>query len=126
MIVSHDAQIARQVQRVVAIRDGKTSSEVVRTTAVRPVEEGAAVEEVHHLTEYVVLDSAGRLQVPREIRERYNISDRVILEETDEGLVLRPVVREGALAVKPLVEPDEAPPVKKKGLLGVFGRKKKK
>lgn len=119
VIVSHDPQIARQVHRVVAIRDGKTSSEVVRTTTSNEGANGEADQEHHTLTEYVVLDSAGRLQVPREIRERYNISDRVILEETEEGLVLRPVIREGANTVAPLVPPDEPPP-KKKGLFGLF------
>jgi ABC-type lipoprotein export system ATPase subunit/bifunctional DNA-binding transcriptional regulator/antitoxin component of YhaV-PrlF toxin-antitoxin module len=128
VIVSHDAQIARQVHRVVAIRDGKTSSEVVRRAA-EPLPEGEehTEETSHTLTEYVVLDSAGRLQVPREVRERYNIGDRVILEEVDGALVLRPVQREGEPAITPLVEPDDAPPPPKKGLLGTLlsrGRKR--
>jgi len=128
VIVSHDAQIARQVQRVVAIRDGKTSSEVVRRAAA-PLAEGVerTEENSHTLTEYVVLDSAGRLQVPREMRERYNIGDRVILEEVDGALMLRPVLREGGSAVTPLIAPDDAPPPAKKGLFAnLLGRGKKR
>ena len=60
-----------------------------------------------------MLDSAGRLQVPKEVRERYGIGDRVRMEETAEGLLLRPVA--GAEApVKRLAEPDEKPPPNKK------------
>jgi ABC-type lipoprotein export system ATPase subunit len=127
VIVSHDAQIARQVHRVVAIRDGKTSSEVVRRAAA-PLAEGVerTLENSHTLTEYVVLDSAGRLQVPREVRERYNIGDRVILEEVDGALMLRPVQREGQAVVTPLVDAEDAPPPPKKGFLGnLIGRVRK-
>lgn len=125
VIVSHDPQTARHVHRVVAIRDGKTSSEVVRRATTVENEHGEH-EEKHHLTEYVVLDSAGRLQVPKEIRERYKISDRVILEETEEGLILRPVVREGASVVTPLVEPDDGPPPRKNLFTKLMGRARKK
>jgi putative ABC transport system ATP-binding protein len=125
VIVSHDPQIARHVHRVVAIRDGKTSSEVVRRATTVENEHGEHEEE-HHLTEYVVLDSVGRLQVPKEIRERYKISDRVILEETEEGLMLRPVVREGAAAVVPLVEPDDGPPPRKTFFSKLMGKGRKK
>jgi AbrB family looped-hinge helix DNA binding protein len=126
MIVSHDAQIARHVQRVVAIRDGKTSSEVVRTLTA-PAADGHIHSEAesHTLTEYVVLDSAGRLQVPKDIRERYNIGDRVILEETENGLMLRPVERSGAQALAPLVEPDDAPPPRKSLLGSLLNRMKR-
>ena len=42
IIVSHDQTIARHVDRVVAIRDGKTSSETVRQTVSRAAAAGAA------------------------------------------------------------------------------------
>ena len=46
IIVSHDQTIARHVDRVVAIRDGKTSSETVRqTVAAQPAVEGEAQAE---------------------------------------------------------------------------------
>jgi len=63
VIVSHDTSIAQHVDRVVAIRDGKTSSETVRQSATDSThpETGEAFDEV------VLLDSAGRLQVPQRI-----------------------------------------------------------
>jgi hypothetical protein len=40
--------------------------------------------------ELLVLDSAGRLQIPREHLERYKIQRRVQLEETRRGILIRP------------------------------------
>jgi ABC-type glutathione transport system ATPase component len=107
IIVSHDAQIAKYVPRVVAIRDGKTSSETLR----RPTEMATAETTQHeqHLIEYTVLDPAGRLQVPEELRDRYGIGRRVILEAVDDGVVIRAIPGERR-AVKALVENDEPPP----------------
>jgi putative ABC transport system ATP-binding protein len=97
LIVSHDPSIARHVDRVVAIRDGKTATETVRQTVVNgaPGGEAAAedgvqeqVEEVFE--ELVVLDSAGRLQVPKEYLEQFGIKGRVRLELTEEGVLILP------------------------------------
>ncbi|MCZ8519506.1 MULTISPECIES: ABC transporter ATP-binding protein [Paenibacillus] len=70
VIVTHDPQLAKKVDRVVAIRDGKTSSEMLRrrmpedgSDGELPVEEGAAGEEESHV-EYAILDQAGRVQIP--------------------------------------------------------------
>jgi putative ABC transport system ATP-binding protein len=124
MIVSHDPQISRHVGRVVAIRDGKTSSETIRKSR-ETRDEGQATnggadgepsggESEHVFEELVMLDTAGRLQVPKEVRERYGIGDRVQMEETPEGLLLRPVA--GAEPVKRLAAPDAPPPKKARGL----------
>jgi putative ABC transport system ATP-binding protein len=85
VIVSHDITIANRVDRVVAVRDGKLASETVR----RSVKRSGRGEE-HHLVELLVLDSAGRLQIPREHLERYKIHRRVQLEETRRGILIRP------------------------------------
>ena len=104
IIVSHDQAIARHVNRVVAIRDGKTSSETVRQTVAVPVpaatgegeaaQPGAAAGEAHHeemtFEEVVLLDSAGRLQVPRDYLEQFNIKRRVFVEMTEDGILIRP------------------------------------
>jgi hypothetical protein len=39
--------------------------------------------------EFVLLDSAGRLQVPKEYLEKYQISGRVYLEPITEGILIR-------------------------------------
>ncbi|HMP40379.1 MAG TPA: ATP-binding cassette domain-containing protein, partial [Roseiflexaceae bacterium] len=115
VIVSHDPQIARYVDRVVAIRDGKTSSETIRRPTEQNGDSPSESGDEHHFEELVMLDSAGRLQVPKEIRERYGIGDRIRLEETSDGLILRPVA--GAEPpVKRLTEPDEPPAAKPRGI----------
>lgn len=109
IVVTHDPGIAAQVNRVVAIRDGRTSTETVRrptvsapdapeqlSTARRSVHAKRAPEQdlgqklAHHYDEYVVLDAAGRLQVPREYLERFGISDRARLELREDGILIRP------------------------------------
>jgi putative ABC transport system ATP-binding protein len=127
VIVSHDPQIARRVDRVVAIRDGKTSSETIRKNRERAPAGSTENQEVqvagqahgdgdgeHTFEELIMLDSAGRLQLPKDIRERYGIGDRVRLDETSEGLVLRPAG--GAAPIKRLTAPDEPPAPKPRGL----------
>jgi ABC-type lipoprotein export system ATPase subunit len=70
IIVTHDPDIAARVDRVVAIRDGRTSTEIFRRVRF----EGAQTEVVHE--EYVLIDAAGRLQVPREFLDNLDIHDR--------------------------------------------------
>lgn len=92
LIVSHDTTIARHVQRVMQIRDGKAASETVRRK--RPPasdnpETAVAAEE--HFEELVVLDSVGRLQLPRAYREALNLHGRARMELLDDHLIIRPV-----------------------------------
>jgi len=114
IIVTHDPQIASEVDRVIAIRDGRTSTETTRqvyATGVDQETEGVEPEEIengeHEVTyeELVVLDTAGRLQVPRDYLEEFRIGDRARVELTDEGILIRPVAgREAAAA--PATEED--------------------
>jgi len=95
LIVSHDTGIARYTGRVVAIRDGKTSSETVRQT--QSAEKSTLDSESHRAHEEIfeevaLLDSAGRLQIPREFLEQFKIKGRVQLELHEEGILVRPVV----------------------------------
>ncbi|MCL6517899.1 ABC transporter ATP-binding protein, partial [Alicyclobacillus sp.] len=73
VIVTHDPDIAARVDRVVAIRDGRTSTEIFRRVRV----EGGRAEVTHD--EYVLVDAAGRLQIPREFLERLSIRERAKL-----------------------------------------------
>ena len=63
IIVTHFAGIAQWVDRVVRIRDGRIGSESYLAGSYRG---GDGVEE-----EYLVVDRAGRLQLPREYIERF-------------------------------------------------------
>jgi putative ABC transport system ATP-binding protein len=92
LIVSHDPGIARHVNRVVAIQDGKMATETVRRSRVDDAVEGegdTGVEDDFH--ELVVLDSAGRLRVPKEYLEQFGIKGRVMLDLVEEGILIQPV-----------------------------------
>jgi ABC-type lipoprotein export system ATPase subunit/bifunctional DNA-binding transcriptional regulator/antitoxin component of YhaV-PrlF toxin-antitoxin module len=94
LIVSHDSTIARHVDRVVAIRDGKLSTETVRqAAAVTEVgAPGAVVPQAEESwEELVVVDSAGRLQVPKEYLQRLQVKGRVRLELRDGEIAIVPV-----------------------------------
>ncbi len=71
VIVTHDRQISQKVDRVVAIRDGRTSSEFIRkkSYAEELAEMGNGVfnsRDGDSHEELAVLDKAGRLQIPQE------------------------------------------------------------
>jgi putative ABC transport system ATP-binding protein len=73
LIVSHDPGIARHVDRVVAIRDGRLATETVRSRlnavpAASAQSSTSTAAPVHEevFEELTVLDSAGRLQIPKE------------------------------------------------------------
>ncbi|NMB45753.1 MAG: ATP-binding cassette domain-containing protein [Firmicutes bacterium] len=88
VIVTHDRGMAYAVDRFVEIRDGKTSTETVRR---RPLAAGEEVkkDEASH-DEYVVLDSAGRLQIPPEYREALGIGNRLSVEVDEGKIILKP------------------------------------
>jgi putative ABC transport system ATP-binding protein len=87
VIVSHDPGIASHVDRVVAVRDGKLASETRRVKASHD-------DKQHAFEELVLLDSAGRLPVPREYLERFHIHRRVRLELRKDGILIRPSVED--------------------------------
>jgi len=134
IIVTHDTRIAGQVDRVVAIRDGKISTETLRQVSQlekamvgdRPKGEGLLPRKEEEVTyhEYVVLDSAGRLQVPRDLLEELGIGKRAHLEMGENCIVIRPVDVNGAEGcVKRLTLEDqiallfsEEPPTPRKSL----------
>ncbi|GGG73501.1 ABC transporter ATP-binding protein [Paenibacillus radicis (ex Gao et al. 2016)] len=95
VIVTHDPELARKVDRVVAIRDGKISSEMLRKGSylqeLEAMAEGeAAARETH--VEYAVLDKAGRLQVPAGYLDTAGFKDKrkVRVELEDGRIVLSP------------------------------------
>jgi len=74
VVVTHDPLIADQVSRTVAIRDGRTSSEVLRRTESDGDGGSQVVAE-----EFAVLDRVGRLQLPSDYVEALELSKRVRL-----------------------------------------------
>jgi ABC-type lipoprotein export system ATPase subunit len=74
VIVTHDPLVNEQVQRTVAIRDGRTSTETFRRTALSDDGDHQVIAE-----EFAVLDRAGRLQLPRAHVEALHLERRVRL-----------------------------------------------
>jgi len=97
IIVTHDAQVARVVDRVVTIRDGSTSSETVRRVAdVEAALAQGVTTSAHVYEEFVVVDGAGRLQIPPDLRAEIGIGERVTLERADGGILIRPAAGAGS------------------------------
>lgn len=95
VIVTHDQQISRKVDRVVAIRDGRTSSEFIRRRSYKEEleamesQEGMEEQQDTH-EELAVLDRAGRLQIPREYLEHLGLwgAKKIKVELEDDRIVL--------------------------------------
>ena len=93
VIVTHDPSMARKVDRVVSIRDGKISSERLLKQSYRERMESLAATMDTEATqdEYTILDRAGRLQIPRELLAQMNLSgNKVHIEAKDGGIFIRP------------------------------------
>lgn len=99
VIVTHDVNLAQKVNRVIMIRDGKTSSErIIRreTEGAKVSEENgnaeaaeADTEEAPQHEEFAILDRVGRLQLPREALEAIGITgNRVRVEVVDGKIVI--------------------------------------
>jgi ABC-type lipoprotein export system ATPase subunit len=88
IIVTHDQRVSRKVDRVVAIRDGRTSSELVRRRSY--AEELADMKEGDTHEEVAVVDRTGRLQIPRDILESAGVRGQVRVELENGKIVLTP------------------------------------
>ncbi|WP_082513502.1 MULTISPECIES: ABC transporter ATP-binding protein [unclassified Leifsonia] len=96
LIVTHDPTVSEHVARTVQIRDGRTSTEVLRST--RTDEHGAeqAVAE-----EFAVLDRVGRLQLPHDFVGALGLRDRVRLSLEPDHVAVRPGQEQRQPAIPP-------------------------
>lgn len=95
VIVTHDTELTKKVDRVVNIRDGKISSEMFRMQPHELEEQmlqGIQEEDTH--LEYTVVDRTGRLQIPEELLHTLNLGDnkqsRVQVVEENGQLIIKP------------------------------------
>ncbi len=90
LIVTHDMALSKKVKRVIAIRDGKISSErVLKEAFVDRVKESNIdwrAEDTQD--EYVVLDKAHRLQIPMELINELGLSDNKVKLEYKDGRII--------------------------------------
>ncbi|BFV57313.1 ABC transporter ATP-binding protein [Kitasatospora sp. CMC57] len=85
VVVTHDPMVAGEVRRTVAIRDGRTSSEVLRRTVTD--EHG---QETVSEREYVMLDRTGRVQLPAKFLAALGMQHRVAADLAADHIALHP------------------------------------
>ena len=71
IVVTHDYHVATRVDRVIGMRDGRASTEILRTRDAA----GVMLTE----DEFAILDKAGRVQLPQVYIDSLDIKDRVRL-----------------------------------------------
>jgi len=103
LIVTHDATVSEHVGRTVQIRDGRTSTEVLRR-AVDGDRSASAVASFDRAETFTVIDAQGRLQLPADYVRNLALHDRVRLALAEDHVRVSP-------ATDPATEPltEEAP-----------------
>ncbi len=105
VIVTHDRRLSRKVDRVVAIRDGRTSSEFIRRKSYaeeiaemnnQPIGGFETIDEESH-EELAVVDRSGRLQIPKEYLEALGLRDKnkIKVQLEEDRIVLVPPEKAG-------------------------------
>ena len=84
IIVTHDPAIATSVGRAIAIKDGKTSTETTREVSFERKLGGDA----SGTEEFLLIDSAGSVQIPKEILDELSIGRRVRVDMKDGKVTL--------------------------------------
>jgi len=87
VIVTHDRMLSKKVNRVVAIRDGKTSSEMIlKQSYADRLDSIGMFDEPHN--EYAILDKAGRVQIPRELLDSIGVKGNKISLTLEDGKIV--------------------------------------
>lgn len=90
LIVTHDVALSKKVKRVVAIRDGKISSErVLKEAYAERLQESSIdwrLEDTQE--EYAIIDRVGRVQIPSELLETLKLKDNKVSISVHDGKVV--------------------------------------
>lgn len=101
IIVTHDVNLAKSIDRIVSIRDGKTSTEMIRKKSyldqlvsfdqLSEQQKAEALADEGH-EELVVLDRVGRLQIPKEYLSALSLKggDKVRVELAEDRICIFP------------------------------------
>lgn len=90
LIVTHDVALSKKVKRVVAIRDGKISSERVLKEAYadRLQESNIDWRAEETQEEYAIVDKVGRVQIPAELLSELELDDNKVSISIQDGKVV--------------------------------------
>lgn len=90
LIVTHDVALSKKVRRVVAIRDGKISSERVLKEAYadRLKETNIDWRQEETQEEYSIVDKAGRVQIPADLLQEMNLKGNKVRVAIEDGKVI--------------------------------------
>ena len=102
LVVTHDPEVSGMVRRVIAIRDGRTSTETLRSDSDSSGQ--------GHSVEYAVLDRFGRLQLPHDMTDTLGMRDRVRLEAKPDHIGVWPDRSANAAASSPPLSRSDAQP----------------
>lgn len=90
LIVTHDVALSKKVKRVVAIRDGKISSERILKESyadrIKEVSIDWRMEDTQE--EYAIVDKAGRVQIPRELLNTLHLEDNKVRVEMQDNQII--------------------------------------
>ena len=84
IIVTHDTNLAKKVDRVVSISDGKIGTEKLRNV----MSENSFADEQEGQTEFSVLDKAHRVQLTDEVLEAAGINSNRVRVHVEDGKVV--------------------------------------
>ena len=82
IVVTHDVRVAERVERVVGMRDGRMTTEVLRA-------HDDTGEKVHE-KEYAILDRSGRVQLPQDHLDALALDERVELKLENDHIAIFP------------------------------------
>lgn len=90
LIVTHDVALSKKVKRVIAIRDGKISSERVlkEDYADRLKESNIDWRQEDTQEEYAIVDRVGRVQIPADILSELKLKDNKVSISMSDGKVI--------------------------------------
>lgn len=90
VIVTHDVSLSKKVQRVIAIKDGRTSSERIlkEKYTLDLTNQGIAWDNEETQEEYAVLDRAGRIQIPKELLDSLQLQHNKVKLEVVDGKII--------------------------------------
>lgn len=84
VIVTHDETVSANVDRVIIIRDGRASAEIVSVPSFKKEDKGKE----RLLKEFILVDSTGRLQLPRDYLDHLKIQDRAMVKLEGDNVIV--------------------------------------